>query len=111
MNAEELKAKIRAIFGEQIIFNKEFDDLALLIKNIDENLISWCFLVKERKIKAISKEILHDQVVFVKKIGSSNRCIIIKIKNGEFKEVHLGDHDYYNRLTRDLGIKSSSNTY
>jgi len=111
MNVEELKAKIKSIFGDQIVFNKEFDDSASSIKNIDETLLSWFELVKERKIKPINKSVLGNKIIFIKRIGSSNRCIVIKIENGKFREVHLGDHNYYNFLTRELGIKSSSNTY
>ncbi|MBI4980518.1 hypothetical protein HZC30_03110 [Candidatus Woesearchaeota archaeon] len=110
MNAEELKRKIKEIFGEQIVFNKEFDELAGSI-NSPEDLFSWCILIKERKILPISNAKLGDKIVFIKKIGSSDRCLVIKIKNGDFKEVHLGDHRYYNYLTSALGIKKSSNTY
>ncbi len=111
MNAEELKHKIKEIFGEQVTFNEEFDYYAEDIKNIDDNLISWCLLIKERKVPPITKSKLGDKVVFIKKIGSSSRCIIIKIKNDSVKEVHLGDHSYYNDLTQKLGLKKSSYTY
>lgn len=107
MNAEELKQKIREIFGLQVRFNKEFDAYAGSIKNIDDNLISWCVSIKEGRIQPITKSILGNSIVFIKKIGSSNRCIIIKIKMGEFREVHLGDHDYYDELTARLGLKKS----
>ena len=110
MNVKELKSKIIEIFGSQILFNKEFDELAISI-NSPEDLFSWCILIKERKIPSISNAKLGEKIVFIKKIGSSNRCIIIKIRNGEFKEVHLGDHRYYNYLTSALGLKKSSNTY
>jgi hypothetical protein len=111
MNAEELKYKLKEMFGEQIVFNKEFDYYTEAIKNIDTHLIPWCTLIKEKKLKPISKSILKKNVVFIKKIGSSNRCIIIKIRNGEFTEVHLADHMYYNKLTKKLGLKKSSNLY
>src|SRR3989344_2754058 len=109
MNAEELKHKLKEIFGNQIVFNKEFDYYALSIKNIDETLVSWCFLLKNNKIRSIKAPNLANEVVFIKKIGSSNRCIIIKLQNGEFKEIHLADHTYYNHLTKKLGLKKSSN--
>jgi hypothetical protein len=108
MNAEELKRKIKEIFGEQITFNKEFKTLAEDIKNVDENLINWCQRITERKIKPVTASVLGEKIVFIKKIGSSNRCIVIKIINGEFKEVHLGDHAYYDKLRKTLGLKKSS---
>lgn len=111
MDAEELKHRMREILGEQLIFNKEFDELAESIKNLDDDFLSWCVLVKEGKIRTIAKTILGSNIVFIKKIGSSNRCLIIKIKNDGFTEVHLGDHKYYNEITRRLGLKQSGYNY
>lgn len=107
MDAEELKHKLKQIFGEQIVFNKDFDKYANTIKNIDLNLIEWCESVKSGEIKYLPVKKI-DGIVFIKKIGSSNRCVIIKIINDEFKEVHLADHIYYDRLRKVLGLKKSS---
>jgi len=111
MHAEELRHKLRELFGEQILFNKEFDKYALTIKNIDKNLVAWCSLVKDGRIKPVIPPKLKGNVLFIKKIGSSNRCIVIKIMNGEFKEVHLGDHAYYDRLRKVIGLKKDSKYY
>src|SRR3989338_11524113 len=111
MNAEELRHKIKAIFGEQVLFNKEFDAYAQTIKNIDETLIPWCEQIRDQKIPAISNSRLGETIVFIKKIGSSDRCIIIKIKNDGVKEVHLGDHKYYDFLRKKLGLKENSRMY
>jgi len=108
MNVEEIKSELKKLFGQQIIFNQEFE---YYVKNLDVNLIVWCQKVKDEEIKPAFPDDFPDELVFIKKIGSSNRCLIIKIKNGEFKEVHLGDHDYYNKLTKVLGLKKSSYTY
>lgn len=111
MHAEELKRKIKEILGSSIIFNKEFDALADEIKNIDDTLLWWCQQIKEKKIRPIIGSVLGEKIIFIKKIGSSNRCIVIKIINGEFREVHLGDHAYYDKLTKVLGLKKSSKRY
>ncbi len=111
MNVEELKHELKKIFGEQVVFNKEFDDLAKVIKNIDTNLISWCLELKDNKIVPAKPPLLPGHFVFVKKIGSSNRCIIIKITNGVFTEIHLGDHKYYDLLRQKLGLKENSRMY
>ena len=111
MNADELRYKITEIFGEQILFNKEFNEYAQAIKNIDQTLISWCERIRDQKIPAISNSILGERLVFIKKIGSSDRCIIIKIKNDGVKEVHLGNHKYYDFLRKKLGLKESSRMY
>ena len=105
MSAEELKHKLREIFGNQVDFNKEFDGYAETIKNIDASLIDWCLALQAGNIRALRAPKLADGVVFIKKIGSSNRCIVIKIVNGEFKEIHLGDHAYYDKLRKVLGLK------
>ena len=111
MNAEELKHELRKLFGEQITFNKEFDHYSQQIKNIDQNLIDWCKLLKEDALRSLRPPKLLGFRVFIKKIGSANRCIVIKIVNGEFKEIHLADHDYYNKKMQELGLKKSSKLY
>lgn len=107
MNVEEIKHELKKIFGEQIHFNKEFDDYAKTIKNIEVNLVEWCQAVKDEAYNPIPTK-RSDIIIFIKKIGSSNRCIVLKIMNGKFKELHLGDHDYYDRLRQQLGIKRGS---
>src|SRR3989344_995719 len=106
----ELKDKLKDIFGEQITFNAAFEDYVKVIKNIDHNLIEWCISLKEGKIVPARPTKLPDHLVFIKKFGSANRCLIIKVVNGEFKEIHLADHKYYDELRKKLGLKESSYT-
>lgn len=108
INVEELKRSITKIFGEQIIFNKEFDKYISTIKNIDVNLVEWCIKVRDDDITSFRARNIENTFVYIKKIGSSNRCIILKIKNGVFTEIHLGDHGYYDELRKRLGIKQNS---
>ena len=111
MNADVLKKQLREIFGEQIMFNKDFDRYGEELKEkMQQNFVEWCKEVRDNEIpplRSTKKEVL----VFVKKIGSTNRCIVLKMVNDEFKEVHLADHDYYNNIMQNLGLKKSSNTY
>src|SRR3989338_308640 len=102
MNAEELKQRLKEIFGNNIVFNREFDHLAQIIKN-PENFLEWCVKVKNNEIRQIPAPRLKEGIIFIKKFGSFGRCIIIKIVNGEVKEVHLGDHQYYDKLRKILG--------
>jgi hypothetical protein len=111
MNVEKLKLKLKELFGEQIVFNKDFDSYAASIKNLNENFLPWCESVKKGGISIIPTSRKLNSVVFIKKIGSSNRCIIIKVINGEFKEIHLGNHAYYDKLRTILGIKRGSKSY
>jgi 23S rRNA pseudoU1915 N3-methylase RlmH len=112
MNAEEIKQQLRKIFGERIIFNKDFNKYAEGLKQVmQERFVNWCKQVKEKEIQAIPSKTKEEVLVFVKKIGSTNRCIVLKIVNDEFKEIHLADHDYYNKIMKNLGLKKSSNTF
>ena len=111
MIAETLKLKLKEIFGDQLSFNKEFDSHAEKIKNIEQTLIPWCQLLKEKQIKPIVAPKAKDSIIFIKKIGSSNRCIVIKIINSKFKEIHLADHKYYDNLRKKLGIKKNNKMY
>ena len=81
MNVEEFKRNLQNIFGEQIRFSVDFDVYAEEIKNIDDDFMGWCIQLKEKKIDPIpAKRKYKDHLVFVKRMGSSNRCIVIKIK-------------------------------
>lgn len=108
MNAEELKHELRNILGDQLEFNKEFDKYAESIKNVSLTLIEWCTQLKEGRIRPTLPSKRKDCVTFIKKIGSSNRCIIIKVKNNTFTEAHLADHTYYDNLRKKLGLKIDS---
>ena len=112
MNAEEIKKQLHEIFGKQLIFNKDFDIYAKELKeNMQESLVEWCRQLKDEEIHPLQSEKKKEVIVFVKRIGSTNRCIVLKIVNDEFKEVHLADHDYYNKIMKNLGLKKSSNQF
>ncbi|MBI2147699.1 hypothetical protein HYU19_04440 [Candidatus Woesearchaeota archaeon] len=111
MNAEQLKSEIRKILGEGIVFNKEFDDYSTLIKNIDSILLPWCKSVAAGELSPSPSPYEKGKLVFIKKIGSSTRCVIIKVVNGEFTEVHLADHKYYDLFRKHLGLKKGSHRW
>ena len=111
MNAEELKLQLREIFGKQVIFNKEFDWYAESLKEkMLQDFISWCKQIRDDELPPLRSR-KRDILVFVKRIGSTNRCIVLKIVNDEFKEIHLSDHHYYDTLMKNLGLKKSSKMY
>lgn len=112
MNAEEIKRQLHDLFGKQIIFNKDFDLYAEGLKeNMQESLVEWCRQLKDKEIRPLQSETQKEVIVFVKRVGSTNRCIVLKIVNDVFKEVHLADHAYYNKIMKNLGLKKSSETY
>lgn len=107
MHPEELKAALKTILGQHIVFNKQFDSYAQLLKNNEELLLPWCEKVARKEIPPIRSKTTND-IIFIKKLGSSTRCVVLKIVNGEFREVHLADHNYYDKLRKILGIKKDS---
>lgn len=104
MNVEQLKKEIRKILGDQVRFNDDFKKLALQIKNQESVLLSWCVDVANKKISPKIPKNNKDVIVFIKKIGSSNRCVVLKLKDEEFIECHLGNHKYYDYLRKQIGV-------
>lgn len=111
MNAEELKLKLKELLGDQIEFNRDFDRYVNELGNQSQNLLEWCKILAQGGIRPIPSPKLKDSILFIKKIGSTNRCIVINLMNMEFKEVHLGDHAYYDKLRKILGIKKDNQYY
>ncbi len=111
MNVGQLKHKIQTIFGNEIRFNKEFDEYALKIKNLEENLVEWLTLLKEGKYQPLRPPKNPSNRIFIRKFGSSNRCIVIKIVNDSFKEIHLANHKYYDVMRKKLGLKKDNKYY
>lgn len=113
MNVEYIQNKIEEIFGSQIKFNKEMkNSFSLLKEGQIENLIEWCEKVKNEEIPA-HRGIRDGESFFLtfKKFGNKARSIVIKIKNGEYIEFHLGNHDYYDNIREEYGLKQNSYRY
>jgi len=111
MNAQELKSILVELFGNQIVFNKDFDFYAEQLKeDMQRDLIDWCKQCKEDLLRGYTPENkkMKHFYVFFKKIGNETRSILIKIKNQDFIEIHLADHTYYDDKRKELGLKKSS---
>jgi hypothetical protein len=104
MNVETLKEKLKKILGDQVRFNDDFKKYAPQLQNQEDILISWCEDVAERKISPKISKKNKDMIIFIKKIGSSNRCVVIKLKEDKFTECHLGNHKYYDYLRKQIGL-------
>jgi hypothetical protein len=84
-NVERFKHKIKNILGN-VNFNDDFKKHYLKLKKQENNLLEWCEEVKDKKI--MPKPIKNQNIiVFIKKIGSSNRCVILKQKEGNLLNV------------------------
>lgn len=103
MNVEELKRKIVELLGN-VTFNHEFNKNATKLQSQADNLLDWCELVAKKEIQAKPSKKYKNIILFIRKLGSTNRCIVIKVKNGKFVEFHLGDHEYYDKLKKMIGL-------
>jgi len=108
MNADKLRLKIKRILGFQVVFNKDFEKHADKLQGQEQNLLLWCKALKNGEIRHIPSPRFRDNAIFIRKIGSSTRCIVINVVNGRVSEVHLGDHAYYDKLRVKLGLKKDS---
>lgn len=111
MEGEEVRQKLLEVFGEQLIFNKDFDSYISKLKdNMVLELIEWTIRCKEKKevgSQPKKKEYSH-LFVFFRKIGSNVRAILIKEKNTDFIELQLTDHKSYDDTRMHFGYKKSS---
>ena len=111
MNPEEARQKLLEVFGQQLIINKDFDTwYALMKKAMQEELMQWCQDCQEGKAKgSVPSHRKHkDKFVFFRKIGGDTRCVLIKVQNEAFIELHLVKHKEYDDLRIGLGYKKSS---
>ena len=98
-----IKKFIKSHLGE-IKFEKHFDKLIKVLKQGDiKDLKKFILDCKEKNYRPAVTSV--GDLAFVKKLGGSKRCVILKIKNGEFKEIFLGEHKYYDYFRKKIGLK------
>ncbi|MBU0616063.1 MAG: hypothetical protein KJ601_08300 [Nanoarchaeota archaeon] len=111
MESKELRQKLIEIFGQQIIFNKEFDSYASRLKEgMLSDLVEWCINCKEQRVDGSQpkREEYRHLFVFFRKIGSNVRATLIKVKNSDFIEIRLENHKCYDDTRIEFGYKKSS---
>jgi|SRR3989344_4225939 len=111
MEVQEVKNQLLRIFGNQIKFNKQFDDFVIKLKEgMIKDLIDWCIRCKENKElgSVPPKKEYKNLYVFFRKIASDVRMVLIKEQNSNFIEIILDDHKYYDDTRLRLGYKKSS---
>lgn len=111
MKGEEVRQKLLKIFGTQIRFNKEFDNLiARLKEGMINDMIEWCRKCKdEEELGSVPpKKEFKNLYVFFRKIASNIRVTLIKEQNKDFIEIILENHKGYDITRQKLGYKKSS---
>jgi hypothetical protein len=111
MEGKEARQKLTELFGNQIGFNKEFDNIFVRLKDgMAFELLTWCKNCKNNKeLGSVPPKKEHKNLyVFFRKIASDVRVTLIKEQNSDFIEMHLEDHKGYDMTRQKLGYKPSS---
>ena len=78
------------------------------VDNIVKNRIEPIFIGSEKPYKSWTiNELLTFRYPFTIS-NSEYRILFVKVKNSVYIEFHLGDHKYYDKVRKDLGLKKSS---
>ncbi len=123
VDAEEFKNHIRGILSQQrevSFLGKDFD---IIVQKLSEDragkLYDWIRNVIEREIQPIvvnSKGTYkewngNELLVFRQPLdldGAAYRILLVKVKNSIYIEFHLGDHKYYDKVRKDIGLKKGN---
>jgi hypothetical protein len=107
VQAEEIRAKIKKVIGEQIKFEGHFN---LVVNNMNEkmqlNLLEWIKRCDNREIDSNTAPAFKGLVAFFFKPRVTNiRGILTKEKNSYFIALFLDKHKYYDLERRRLGFR------
>jgi hypothetical protein len=99
---------------------KNFDQIVSLLTPVKEKKIyDWITGVIEKEIQPILigtkksyKEWTMNQLLTFRypfSVGNTEyRILFVKVKNSIYIEFHLGNHKYYDKVRKDLGLKKKS---
>lgn len=111
MEGKEVRQQLIKIFGQQIKFNKNFDEnVEKLKEGMVEEFLSWCIRCKENKElgSVPPKKEFKNLYFFFRKIASNVRVALIKEQNKNFIEIILDNHECYDDTRTKFGYKKSS---
>ena len=120
VNPQQFKENIEKIVkqGYKVEFlGKNFDQIVSLLTEVKEKKIyNWIQEVVRKDIQPILigakkpyKDWTMNQLLTFRypfSIGNTEyRILFVKVKNSIYIEFHLGDHKYYDKVRKDLGLK------
>lgn len=123
VNPEEFKNKIGEIVSQEYkveFLGKNFDQIVgLLTQTKAEKIYSWIKEVIGKNIQPILvgsnkkyKEWNINELLTFRYPFSINdveyRILFVKVKNSIFIEFHLGEHNYYDKVRKELELKKSN---
>ena len=106
MKADEFKQKVVEILGSEIKFD-EHVDLVIDHTSIERqnSIIEWIKRCSTREENPEFSKAYKDIMGFVYKSNDNKiRGILTKEKNAYFIALFLGNHKYYERKRRELGL-------
>jgi mRNA-degrading endonuclease RelE of RelBE toxin-antitoxin system len=120
VDVTEFKEKVTEIISQDYKIDFLGDDFDKTIDRLSETkaekIYAWVREVVENNIAPIMKNArdkkykgipLNEILSFRKEIqvaGSDHRIMLIKIKSEHYIEFHIGQHKYYDRLRKNLGL-------
>lgn len=114
---DDFKKEIKALVFQDYRIEFLGDGYCELTEKQAEEIYTWIKNVVAKKIipvltqspKKYKNWKINDLLSFIKKINISKqekRVILIKVKNEDFIEFHMGKHEYYDRLRKQLDLTS-----
>ncbi len=123
VDPDEFKKKIETSITQDYkveFLGKNFDQIVhLLTESKTEKIYRWIKDIVERKIEPISigskkpyKEWIVSELLTFRypfSIGNTEyQILFVKVKNSVYIEFHLGDHNYHDKVRKDLDLKKSN---
>lgn len=123
VDIDEFKRNIEGTFPqkEKVEFlGKNFEDIVKSItEQRAEKIYKWASQVVQKQIQPIAissnksyKEWEVNQLLVFRypmNIGGNEyRLLLVKVKNSFYIEFHIGDHNYYDKVRKNLDLKKTS---
>ncbi len=122
VDSQEFKDKIRSLLNQEYqveFLGKNFDNIVHLLSTTKaEKIYYWIQEVINKTIQPIvtgSKATykdwsISDILTFRYAFSIENteyRILFVKVKNSVYIEFHLGDHNYYDKVRKNLQLKNN----
>ena len=123
VNSEQFKDKVKESISQDYgieFLGKNFDQIvSLMSDSLAEKIYNWIKEVVNKSIQPITvgskkpyKEWTINQLLVFRYPFQVNkveyRILFVKIKNSIYLEFHLGDHNYYDKIRRELDLKKGN---
>lgn len=122
VDVEKFKKKVKNKLEQSNIsfFGKNFNKIVSKISESQfERILDWLDDVHYKNIRGLIPKVnlryknwkLKDLFIFRHPFSMNNvvyRILVVKVRNSNYIEFHLGDHKYYDKATGELLLKKSS---